>query len=199
MNDFATIFFNNKKLMEIFATAEKDCAYWTDRFNKGNCTQVYRNTPAGHFIGRLGEEAIQRMFEIRGIRSIPWFRDEYLSGKADVYLPDYHSGIRIEAKSWKVGDWDERGRTVSKFQYKRVLSKTDILMWCTVDIHCAITREKITKLNYLKIYVMGFTSMKEFDQNKETYTLDGKSWIVRECNPITDLQIYLEGESECAN
>jgi hypothetical protein len=185
----ATIYFAKPVISSIMQEATKLSDELNEEIRKGRIQAHYINTPMGHFVGRAGEEAVFKMFSNRNIKIIPWFRDPYLKGKADIYLPEYK--LRIEVKTWKLHQWRLLGRAIHKAQYERVKRKTDLIMWATIDM------SKFNDANkFNEVCVMGFSTMDDFDKNKIEFAGDGKSWVVEQCKDLSELGNILKKKEE---
>lgn len=88
-----------------------------------------------HCIGKIGELACAQWAEHLGIPCDPAFRYINRKAEADLIL-DRGPMVRlhIEVKSWSSipGSWHRLGRCVSVEQMRRVMRRSDIVMWCVV-------------------------------------------------------------------
>jgi hypothetical protein len=89
----------------------------------------YKNTAAGHRIGRLGEFAVYAWLTEKKISSNPCFLDVTADRMADLITEKN----RIEIKTWNQIYWKELGRCVAVGQYPSMLKKADVIVWATVN------------------------------------------------------------------
>lgn len=148
------------------------------------------NKVRGHYVGKLGEVAAQKMFKTKGIRSIANFALPNHQNEADIFLPDYHDdGVRIEVKTWRSQEWSKMGRAIRCRQWDKIYENTDMILWCVTPNEETIIQAQLNKTG-LWVRIMGWNSIIEYDMNKEMYK-DGNSYQIRLILPLMRLPAYL--------
>lgn len=90
----------------------------------------YRNLASSHFIGRLGEMAVDKFFRTIYTNIEPHFIDENEDQLCDITT----DGIRWDVKTWRSTFWDTWGRAVSAQQLELLQKKADRIAWASVDL-----------------------------------------------------------------
>lgn len=152
---------------------------------KGKYETDKSNSLHSQIVGKIGEEAVARMFDLKKIEYLAWFRDHDMQAMSDLKLPGYHDrGVAIEVKTWVSSQWRDLGRAVRKNQYEDVFRKSDVLIWCTVG------DKDFTTDSPFPAQIMGFNSLTEFDLSKKLFR-DGNSYQVDLCLPMARFGAYL--------
>lgn len=89
----------------------------------------YRNLERSHFLGKLGEVAVEKWLSSQGLQPEPIYRDADRDAEADLGV----SAQGIEVKTWRPSTWDEWGRCVTPAQARRMADKSDAIVWAIAD------------------------------------------------------------------
>lgn len=85
----------------------------------------YRNTPASHVMGKIGEIAMDRWLTAHGWRVDPLYTAPEQVRSADLEV----AGIRVEVKTWDDRWWTVWGRCVAVGQVPALREKCDSVVW----------------------------------------------------------------------
>ena len=93
----------------------------------------YTNKFRSHYIGKLGEFAVEKLLKTMELTIIPYFRDEQKEQLCDIvvnYLDQ--EPIKIEIKTWTKSYWTDLGRCISVGQLPTLQRKCNTILWCVV-------------------------------------------------------------------
>jgi len=106
------------------------CDLAQETFNKWKAVGGhYINHWRSHLIGKLGELAIEKSLNEKGIRFEPHFRDEDQYRACDISVAFPGSVMRLEVKCWPEENWDDLGRCVARSQVDAIEKKADCVVW----------------------------------------------------------------------
>ncbi len=95
----------------------------------------YNNRLASHFIGKLGELAVEKYLLEKGYKLDSHFRFPERENLSDIVVKvrGYFRIRRLEVKTWSENYWAELGRCIAVEQYPILKKKADIVIWCVVN------------------------------------------------------------------
>lgn len=95
----------------------------------------YTNALRSHFIGKLGELAVEKCLLERGLRLDAHFRHPERESLCDIVvkLRGYHALTRLEVKTWSRVHWTDLGRCIAVEQLPALEKKADLVLWCVTD------------------------------------------------------------------
>lgn len=93
----------------------------------------YPNAARSHFIGKLGEIAVESLLNGLGCSVTSNFRNPEHERLCDIETSDKKGIVkRIEVKTWSEQYWGDLGRCVAVTQVEDIEGKCDAIVWCIV-------------------------------------------------------------------
>ena len=89
----------------------------------------YRNLERSHFLGKVGEIAVEKWLASENLRAEAVYADPARDADSDLVV----SGEGIEVKTWRPATWDEWGRCVTPAQAPGIAQKSSAIVWTVAD------------------------------------------------------------------
>jgi hypothetical protein len=124
MAEVAVVTLSPEEVAEAASLAEAALAYWQSTGRRGH----YSNNFNSHFVGKLGELAVEAWVQSLGTWVASPFRDVRVLDTEDIT-----AAKRLEVKSWDEPGWAAWGRCVRPNQVDALAAKADAIVWCSVD------------------------------------------------------------------
>ena len=135
--------------------AQSSFAKWESRQG------YYNNRMGSHFIGKLGELAVEEFLLSQNLKLDSHFRFSDRENLSDIVVKinRYKKISRIEVKTWSHAYWQELGRCVSVDQYPVLKNKTDLIVWCLV--HEIDAKEMLGHPQPVKVMLAGWSKIED--------------------------------------
>lgn len=121
----------------------------------------YNNTFNSHTLGRFGEIAIESLFHSAGYAVKSHFRDLASLKLCDVEVVGPVPYLRLEVKTWGVGNWKDLGRCIQVGQIMKIEQTADAIVWCTVPLLSLRSAADLAHREELIVDVVGLSLVRD--------------------------------------